>query len=94
MKRILTLLLCLMPMLINCIIRHVALDGTQQYTVIQNAINDAISGDVVLVHPGRYYENLDMSDKTGIILASLEYTTNDTTYISSTIIDGSSYNNS
>jgi len=94
MKRILTLLLCLMPMLINGIIRHVALDGTQQYTVIQNAINDAISGDVVLVHPGRYYENLNLSDKTGIALASLEYTTNDTTYISSTIIDGSSNANS
>jgi len=94
MKQVITLALLLMPLLAIGITRHVALDGTQQYSVIQNAINDAVSGDVVLVHPGRYLENLNLSNKSGIILASLEYTTSDTTYISSTIIDGNSNNNS
>jgi len=94
MKHIIVLALMLLPILLTGITRHVSLDGTQQYTVIQNAINDAVNGDVVLVHPGRYYENLNLSDKTGIILASLEYTTNDTTYISTTIIDGSNNSNS
>ena len=94
MKHIFALALLLIPMLMTGITRHVSLDGTQQYTIIQNAINDAVIGDVVLVHPGRYIENLNLSNKSGIILASLEYTTSDTTYISSTIIDGSSYNNS
>jgi len=94
MKRVIALTIILMPLLVTAVTRNVALDGTQQYTVIQNAINDAVIGDVVLVHPGRYIENLNLSNKSGIILASLEYTTSDTTYISSTIIDGSSYNNS
>ena len=86
--------LFLLPLALGAATLHVSLDGTQQYSVIQSAINDAVSGDVVLVHPGRYLENLNLSDKSGIILASLEYTTSDTTYISSTIIDGSSDNNS
>ncbi len=54
------------------------------------AINESISGDVVLVHPGRYMENLNLSNKSGITLASLQYITGDSTYVSSTIIDGSS----
>jgi len=94
MKRVIALTIILMPLLVTAVTRNVALDGTQQYTVIQNAINDAVSGDVVLVHPGRYRENLNLSNKSGIILASLEYTTNDTIYISNTVIDGSNNNTS
>ncbi|HOV17230.1 MAG TPA: FlgD immunoglobulin-like domain containing protein [Candidatus Cloacimonadota bacterium] len=94
MKHIIVLALVLLPIILTGITRYVSLDGTQQYSSIQTAINESVSGDIVLVYPGRYIENLNLSNKSGIILASLEYTTSDTTYISSTIIDGSSYNNS
>lgn len=94
MKKYLLLSILLIPILVYAITRHVSLDGTQAYTSIQVAINDAQSGDVVLVYPGRYIENIDLSNKQNIILASLEYTTGDTTYVSTTIIDGSANANS
>ncbi|MDD2228276.1 MAG: hypothetical protein PHY48_02565, partial [Candidatus Cloacimonetes bacterium] len=65
----------------------VALDGSGQYSVIQDAIEAANSGDSVLVYPGRYIENIDYIGKS-ITVCSLEATTSDSTYISSTIIDG------
>jgi len=65
----------------------VALDGSQAYTSIQTAIEAANNGDTVLVYPGRYYENIDYIGKS-ITVCSLEATTNDSTYINSTIIDG------
>jgi len=94
MKKYLLLSLLLIPILVYGITRHVSLDGTQAYSSIQAAINDAQSGDVVLVHPGRYIENIDLSNKQNITLASMEYTTGDTTYVSTTIIDGSANANS
>ncbi|MDD2228824.1 MAG: FlgD immunoglobulin-like domain containing protein [Candidatus Cloacimonetes bacterium] len=66
---------------------QVAIDGSQAYTSIQSAINASVNGDMVLVHPGRYYENVVLDAKR-ITLCSLEATTNDSTYIGSTIIDG------
>jgi len=89
MKKYLLLTLVLLPLAVFGVTRHVSLDGTQAYSSIQVAINDAMSGDTVLVHPGRYMENIDLSGKSNITLASFEYTTADTSYISSTIIDGS-----
>ncbi|MDD3236082.1 MAG: choice-of-anchor Q domain-containing protein, partial [Candidatus Cloacimonetes bacterium] len=65
----------------------VALDGSGQYSVIQDAIEAANSGDSVLVYPGRYIENIDYIGKS-ITVCSLEASTNDSTYISNTIIDG------
>ena len=65
----------------------VALDGSQAYTSIQTAIEATNNGDTVLVYPGRYFENIDYIGKS-IAVCSLEATTNDTTFISSTIIDG------
>ncbi len=94
MKKYLLLSLLLIPILVYGITRHVSLDGSQAYTVIQTAIDDAQSGDVILVHPGRYIENIDLSNKQNLILASLEYTTGDTTYVRTTIIDGSANANS
>jgi hypothetical protein len=94
MKRCFTLIMILLPLICLGITRQVALDGSQAYTSIQTAINDAVSGDMVLVYPGRYHENIDLSNKSNIILASLEYTSADTTYISTTIIDGSGGNSS
>jgi len=68
-------------------ILSVAIDGTQAFTSIQTAIQASNNGDTVLVHPGRYFENVDFIGKS-IILCSLEATTGDSTYISRTIIDG------
>ena len=94
MKHLVTMGLILLPLIAFGITRNVATDGSQPYTTIQAAVSDAISGDVVLVHPGRYLENINLSNKSNIVLASLEYTTADTSYISSTIIDGSGGNSS
>ena len=58
---------------------------------IQQGIDIAIDGDVILLNPGIYYENVDFLEKD-ITLTSLYYTTQDTSYISQTIIDGSNTN--
>jgi predicted outer membrane repeat protein len=54
---------------------------------IQAGIDVAVDNDIILVQPGTYIENIDYDGKS-IILASLFYTTQDTSYISQTIIDG------
>ncbi len=54
---------------------------------IQDGINVSSYGDTVLVQPGTYYENINYNGKI-ITVSSLFLTTQDTTYISSTIIDG------
>ncbi|MFO8145602.1 MAG: DUF1565 domain-containing protein [Candidatus Syntrophosphaera sp.] len=68
-------------------ILEVALDGSQPYTVIQTAIDASAHGDTVLVHPGRYYENVQFNGKN-ITLASLELPSGDPDYKYLTIIDG------
>jgi hypothetical protein len=55
---------------------------------IQQGINIAVDGDTVLVQPNTYYENINYNGKN-ITVASLFLTTQDTIYISQTIIDGS-----
>ncbi len=67
---------------------EVSLDGTKPYTEIQMAVNQASTGDTVLVYPGTYYENVDLSYANNLKLYSLEAITNDSTFISTTIIDG------
>ncbi len=57
------------------------------YPTIQAGINTAINGDTVLVQPETYVENINFNGKN-ITVASLFYTTHDTSYISQTIIDG------
>jgi len=49
----------------------------------------AIEGDTVLVDPGIYIENINIIEH-GIVLGSLFLTTGDTSYISTTVIDGDS----
>ncbi|MCF7912282.1 MAG: T9SS type A sorting domain-containing protein [Candidatus Cloacimonetes bacterium] len=61
----------------------------EDYSTIQAAIFIAQNADNIIVSPGTYYENIDYLGKA-IRIASLYYTTGDTTYISQTIIDGSS----
>jgi predicted outer membrane repeat protein len=66
-------------------------NGSELYpfSTIQNGINFSADTDTVLVQQGTYYENINYNGKN-ITVASLFLTTQDTTYISSTIIDGSS----
>ena len=54
---------------------------------IQTGINAAIDGDTVLVQPGTYVENINFNGKS-IVVGSLYQVTGNTSYISSTIIDG------
>ncbi|MCK4653946.1 MAG: right-handed parallel beta-helix repeat-containing protein [Candidatus Cloacimonetes bacterium] len=65
--------------------------GSEQYpfATIQHGVNASSNTDTVLVQPGTYVENIIYNGKL-IAVASLFLTTNDTTYISSTIIDGDS----
>jgi hypothetical protein len=57
------------------------------YPTIGEGINSATDGDTILVQPGVYEENIDFEGKN-ITIGSLFLTTQDTTYISQTIIDG------
>ncbi len=57
------------------------------FSTIQYAMDVASTSDTVLVAPGTYYENINYNGKN-ITVASLFVTTQDTTYISQTIIDG------
>ncbi len=84
--------LCIIFVLpLSALTRSVAQDGSQDYTSIQSAINDCNNGDTVMVYPGRYYENVVFGGKI-ITLCSLEAATGDSSFISTTIIDGNNAN--
>ncbi|MCK4653327.1 MAG: hypothetical protein KAU01_02660, partial [Candidatus Cloacimonetes bacterium] len=59
----------------------------QDYSTIQQAIDAVENGTLVLVDPGTYVENINFNGKN-IMVASWFLTTQDTTYITQTIIDG------
>jgi uncharacterized protein (TIGR02145 family) len=59
-------------------------------STIQVSINASQNGDTILVQPGTYSENINFSGKN-IILGSLYLATSDTSYISTTIIDGGAF---
>ncbi|MDY0127672.1 MAG: DUF1565 domain-containing protein, partial [Candidatus Cloacimonadaceae bacterium] len=86
MKIILTFIL-LIPLTLNAAILHVALDGSQPYSAIQNAVDAAAEQDTILVHPGTYYENIEIVGRD-LTIGSLELATEDSTYIAQTVIDG------
>jgi hypothetical protein len=65
----------------------VDIDGTGDYTTIQEGIDNSQDGDIVLVYPGRYIENVNFNGHS-VTLGSLELTTGNEVYIDSTIIDG------
>jgi predicted outer membrane repeat protein len=57
------------------------------YSTIQDGLDVSENGDEIIVSPGTYIENINFAGKA-VILGSLFYTTQDTSYISQTIIDG------
>jgi len=81
------ILMIVLPCLAFSATLTVKQDGSGDYTIIQAAIEAANDGDTVLVHPGRYIENIDYIGKS-ISVYSLEAIDGDSTYISQTIIDG------
>ncbi len=84
---IVTWLLCLIGIGLHAVTRIVDITGAGQYTSIQAAVSASSSGDTVLVHPGRYQENISIQNNN-ISVISLEAITGNPIYIDSTIIDG------
>ena len=65
----------------------IAQDGSGDFSEIQMAIDFSEDGDTLLIHPGTYNENLYILNKD-IHLASLFITSQDSSYIHDTVIDG------
>ncbi|MCD6329471.1 MAG: hypothetical protein J7M10_03815, partial [Candidatus Cloacimonetes bacterium] len=65
----------------------VDINGTGNYTSIQQGINNSVNGDTVLVYPGTYFENINYNGKN-ITVSSLYLTTHADSFINKTIIDG------
>lgn len=86
MKTILAILL-LIPFAVSAGILHVSLDVSQPYSNVQSAVNAAADQDTILIHPGTYYENIEIIGRN-LTIGSLELTSSDSTYIAQTVIDG------
>lgn len=64
---------------------RVSQDGSGDFTAIQEAIDASVDGDVIIVDPGTYYENIRFEGKN-IVLTSED--PEDPQAVASTIIDG------
>ena len=60
---------------------------TEDYTLIQDAIDNANDGDLILVEPGIYNEQINFLDKN-ISLVALPYSGYDDNVVGSVILDG------
>ena len=83
MKQFFTILFLICTYLLYAVTINIPADQP----TIQAGITAATNTDTVLVQPGTYFENINYNGKN-ITVASLFLTTQDSTYISSTIIDG------
>ncbi len=84
MKSILTITLLL---LFSGIAPAATINVPSDQPTIQAGIDAASDADTVLVQPGTYVENINFDGKN-IVVGSLFITSQDTTYISQTVIDG------
>ena len=83
-----TLFLIVVFLVTTCLFSTIINVPADQPT-IQDGIDASVDADTVLVQPGTYIENINYNGKL-ITVASLFLTTQDTTYISQTVIDGDS----
>lgn len=92
MKKISIFLILCLPLIAFALVLEVNQDGSGDYLTIQSGFDGASNGDTLLIYPGRYIENLKIHDKD-INMMSLYAVTQDTSYISNTIIDGNHESN-
>jgi len=85
MKLITIILLVCSPIVLIGATRTVSLDGTQQYTSIQTAIDACSNGDIVEVYPGEYFEHLNTNGRSITIQSRYHITQSEET-INNTII--------
>jgi len=85
MKLLILILLVCSPIFLFGITRTVSLDGTQQYTSIQAAIDSCSNSDIVEVYPGEYFEHLNTNGRS-ITIQSRYYITQSVETINNTII--------
>jgi hypothetical protein len=88
MKNLLFILIVILTWIPLCWLNASILNVPGNYPTIQSAINAAVNGDTILVAPGTYYENVNFRGK-GVLLASYYINNHDTSYISNTVINGS-----
>ncbi len=79
------LLLISLPVAVLSAEYQVKQDGTGDFTMIQEAIDAAATGDTIIVHPGTFYENIHFLGKN-IVLTSTDIWDRD--MVEATIIDG------
>jgi predicted outer membrane repeat protein len=83
MKKLFFIGLFFLPIIVYSTILHVP----DEYASIQTAVYSHNEGDTILVAPGTYYENIVITGGK-LTLASNFLLTNDSSYISQTILDG------
>ncbi|MBA2612214.1 MAG: T9SS type A sorting domain-containing protein [Bacteroidetes bacterium] len=87
MKNIYNLIL-LSALFISNSLFSTILNVPANYATIQSAINASVNGDTVVVAPGTYFENINFRGKN-IVVTSQYYLAQNTSFIGSTIINGS-----
>ncbi len=86
-KQLAILIVTLIPILLISATHTVNLDGSGDFTDIQQAIDSSSDGDIVLVYPGFYAVNLNFNGRS-IKLYSMEALTGEDHYIAETILNG------
>jgi hypothetical protein len=79
------IILAVLP--VNAQVITVKQDGTGDFTIIQDAVDASLVGDTILVYPGTYFENIDLTGK-GIVLAGTWLINPEDSLVHQTIIDG------